>query len=391
MRISFFLLIVTALLSLSSRCSNKVTKETFDPEKNLLDTIMNRNALDKVFHDLEKLKEGSNNPFSIVHIGDSHIEIGQFSGEIKHQLENNYGQGEEGWMFPYQLFNSQSIKHFPIDTSGTWKRASIKMPNDVFPLGMTGLGCYLASNQGVFHFTKSTQYGSLSSISFLHYYDNQPLHVSTLKAKISTQVKSKHTAITTFIFSEPMEDVSLIFDNTSKVLLYAIKINAVTKPGIVYNKFGVAGSTLDQFINNTPLFMEQMAYLKPNMLLISLGTNDSYIDTLNEPRILNQLDMFIQQIQVASKNTAIIFTTVPDTKYQNKRPQRLTEINRIIRKTVSSNSSLALWDLHEIMGGDYSVDSWNRKHLLNNDILHFTPKGYKLQGQLFMKAFLRKN
>ena len=391
MRISFFLLIVTALLFLSSRCSNKVTKETFDPEKNLLDTIMHRNALNSVFHDLEKLKEGGNNPFSIVHIGDSHIEIGQFSGEIKHQLEDIYGQGEEGWMFPYQLFNSQSIKHFPMDTSGTWKRATIKEPNDAFPLGMTGLGCYLVSDQGVFHFTKSTHYGSISSISFLHYYNNQSLSISTAKAQISTQVISKHTAISTLYFSEPMEDVSLTFNNTSKILLYALKINAISKPGIVYNKFGVAGSTLDQFINNTPLFMEQMTYLKPNMLLISLGTNDSYIDTLNETRILNQLALFIQQIHIASKNTSIIFTTAPDTKYQNKRPQRLTEINRIIRKTVSANPSIALWDLHEIMGGDNSVDSWNRKHLLNNDILHFTPKGYKLQGQLFMKAFLRKN
>ena len=133
--------------------------------------------------------------------------------------------------------------------------------------------------------------------------------------------------------------------------------------------------------------MEQIRALKPNLLIVSLGTNDSYIDTLNEQKLLQEVRMFTEKLSRYSSKTTILFTTAPDTKYDDRRPQRLTEINRIIRTIAIENPAIALWDLHQIMGGDGSVDSWIKKNYLIFDHLHFTAAGYKLQGELFMEAF----
>ena len=134
--------------------------------------------------------------------------------------------------------------------------------------------------------------------------------------------------------------------------------------------------------------MEQLRAFKPNLLIISLGTNDSYIDSLNEEKLLKEVRIFTEKVSRYSSKTAILFTTAPDTKYEDRRPELLTEINRVIRTIATENPSIALWDLQHIMGGDGSIDAWIKKNYLIFDHLHFTTAGYKLQGELFMQAFL---
>jgi len=377
------------VILLAAKCQEGVTKDTFNVQKNPIDTILHRSALKEVYNVLEKLPSSNDSIFSVLHIGDSHVEIGQFSGEIKRQLEKKYGKSEDAWMFPYQFFNKQSQKVFPIDTVGIWKRASIKLPNDKKELGVTGLGFYLHSESGKLTFTSNALYPEITKISLLHYYDGNPLPLHFYKGKIHTQVISKNTAITEITFSSTEKEYTLEFAQSENMLIYAIKLNSHPKRGISYHKFGVAGSTLQQFVTNTPLFMEQFRALKPNLLIISLGTNDSYIDTLNEQRLLHEVRMFTEKLSRSSTKTKILFTTAPDTKYDDRRPQRLTEINRIIRTISFENPSIALWDLHQIMGGDGSVDEWIKKNYLIFDHLHFTSAGYKLQGELFMEAFLK--
>jgi lysophospholipase L1-like esterase len=375
------------LILLASKCQKGVTKDTFNAQKNPIDTIVHRNALKEMYATLEKLTSSNDSIFSIVHIGDSHVEIGQFSGEIKRQLEKKYGKSEDAWMHPYQFFNKQSQKVFPIDTLGTWKRATIKYPNETKLLGITGLGFYLGSEIGSLKFTSNTFYPEITKVSLLHFYDGNPLPLKIHKGKIHTQVISKNTAITEITFSSTEKEYILEFTKTDDLLIYAIKLNSHPTRGISYHKFGVAGSTIKQFVNNTPLFMEQFRALKPNLLIVSLGTNDSYIDTLNEQKLVHEVRMFTEKLSRYSSKTAVLFTTAPDTKYDDRRPERLTETNRIIRTIAMENPTIALWDLHQIMGGDGSVDDWIKKNYMIFDHLHFTTAGYKLQGELFMEAF----
>ena len=375
------------LILLASKCQKGVTKDTFNAQKNPIDTIIHRNALKEMYATLENLTSSNDSIFSIVHIGDSHVEIGQFSGEIKRQLEKKYGKSEDAWMHPYQFFNKQSQKVFPIDTLGTWKRATIKYPNETKLLGITGLGFYLGSEIGSLKFTSNTFYPEITKVSLLHFYDGNPLPLKIHKGKIHTQVISKNTAITEITFSSTEKEYILEFTKTDDLLIYAIKLNSHPTRGISYHKFGVAGSTLKQFVNNTPLFMEQFRALKPNLLIVSLGTNDSYIDTLNEQKLVHEVRMFTEKLSRYSSKTAVLFTTAPDTKYDDRRPERLTETNRIIRTIAMENPTIALWDLHQIMGGDGSVDDWIKKNYMIFDHLHFTTAGYKLQGELFMEAF----
>jgi lysophospholipase L1-like esterase len=372
------------LLLIAAKCENGVTKHTFNVQKNTIDTLFHSAALQPTFEALRQISTTHDSIFSLIHIGDSHIEIGQFSGEIKHQLEQKFGKSEEAWMFPYQFFNAQSQKVFPIDTTGTWKRATIKEPKEAYPVGITGLGFYLSSQQGELVFTKNQHYKSLHKISFLHAKSN--IRASVTNGTINTRDYNDVFCISEIIVTDSNEKVLVHFEQSNTVI-FALKINSFPKRGIAYHKFGVAGSTMGHFLTNAPLFLAQYKALHPKLLIVSLGTNDSYIDTLNEEKLHQKVNRFVNQLHEIYPNTGIIFTTAPDTKYQNKRPERLTEVNRIIRSVSESYGFVTLWDLQHVMGGDGSIDAWIKHNYLIFDKLHFTPAGYKLQGELFMQAF----
>jgi len=386
MKFTLYLLVLLPFFTIA--CSPQVTEQTFSVENNPIDSLMHSKAMSNVYQALNQLKEDKNDSFTIMHIGDSHIEIGQFSGEIKRQLIEDYGKGEKDWEFPYQLFNPERVKFLPLEAKGNWKRASIKQGKSSISLGVTGLAFYLNDSLGELNLKKRKEDESFTKIEFLHYMSNSNIILKCENAKISTIKVTENTGITTLIFEKPIDEVVIKFDGTLiKPIIYAIRINAEKTKGITYHNFGVAGSTMDQFLNNTILFQEQLSYIKPELMIISLGTNDSYIDSLNVPRISKQLTFFIQQIHKIVPNTTILFTTAPDTKHQNRNPKRITEINTIIRNQVLTDPSLVLWDLNHIMGGDNSMEEWCKRFYVNSDSLHFNPRGYRLQGELFMHAF----
>jgi lysophospholipase L1-like esterase len=280
------------------------------------------------------------------------------------------------------------MKVFPLETKGNWKRASIKQGKTEIPLGVTGLAFYLDDSLGELHFKKRIKDDLFTKIEFLHYMPTSNFLLNCDVAKISTRKVAENTGLTTLTFENAIDEVVVKFNGKlMQPIIYALRINANQNQGVTYHKFGVAGSTMDQFLNNTALFQEQLTYINPELLIVSLGTNDSYIDSLNVPRITKQLTAFVKQIHKTVPNTTILFTTAPDTKYQNRRPQRISEINTIIRNQVNSDPSLVLWDLNHIMGGDNSIEEWCKRLYVNSDSLHFNPRGYRLQGELFMKAF----
>ncbi|MEL6194349.1 MAG: peptidoglycan-binding protein, partial [Bacteroidota bacterium] len=46
------------------------------------------------------------------------------------------------------------------------------------------------------------------------------------------------------------------------------------------------------------------------------------------------------------------------------------------------------WDLYYIMGGAGSIKTWYQESLAQGDRLHFTRKGYHLQGNLLFDAII---
>jgi lysophospholipase L1-like esterase len=350
------------------------------------DTITNRQNLTRFFDKISKLRANQDSTISIIHIGDSHIEMGHLSGEVEKTLKEEFGATGNEWYFPYHLFQPRSERYLPVDTIMNWKRTTIKQPVDSIPLGVNGLAFYPTSKNSGLHFKKNWRVKSFSSISILHHSIDEQIVKDVADAVISSEKVAEHTTITRIQFKAPVTDIQLFF---KRVPIYALNINGEQKSGVTYHRFGVAGATLQEFIANTPYFKEQYTALHPDVLLISLGTNDSYRSFVKEEELYAQLSNFIQKLQPIFPSTTILLSTAPDTRYNSMKPPKIEAVNNAIRK-VSNTIGVPCWDLYHIMGGDASLEQWEGNKLVQSDRLHFTTEGYRLQGNLLAYALIKE-
>ena len=350
------------------------------------DTITNRQNLSSFFDKISNLRATKDSTLSIIHIGDSHIEMGHLSGEVEKALKEEFGATGNEWFFPYHFFQPRSEHFLPVDTIKSWKRSTIKNPIESIPLGVNGLAFYPSNENSGLHFKKNWRVKSFNSISILHHSFDEQIVKDIDGAVISSEQVAEHTTITRIQFISPVTEVQLFF---KRVPIYALNINGEKKSGVTYHRFGVAGATLQEFSANTPYFKEQYSALRPDVLVISLGTNDSYRSFVKEDELYLQLSNFIQKLQPIFPSTTILLSTAPDTRYNSMKPPKIEAVNNAIRK-VSSIMGVPCWDLYHIMGGDASLEQWEGNKLVQSDRLHFTREGYRLQGNLLAYALINE-
>ena len=71
------------------------------------------------YEKLEKLKRGEIDRVNILHIGDSHLQGGYLTSELRKLLQNKFGHAGRGLIFPYQLVKTNApFDLYSTETSG---------------------------------------------------------------------------------------------------------------------------------------------------------------------------------------------------------------------------------------------------------------------------------
>lgn len=157
-------------------------------------------------------------------------------------------------------------------------------------------------------------------------------------------------------------------------------------PGIVYSNIGVNGAKASDYLK-FPLFFEQLKVLEADLVIISLGTNESF-DKLETQTYFERLIQMILAIKTQNPTAEILVTTPPPSFWKRKYPNTLVEeyTQKIIETAVTEN--YAVWNLFEALGGLQSVNKNYTKGLMARDKVHYSKAGYELQGTLFFEALL---
>jgi lysophospholipase L1-like esterase len=340
---------------------------------------------------LAKLKNADSG-VCIIHIGDSHIQMGHFSGEVKVMLQERFGGKGSGLFFPNGLCGGYGPGHLKLNSSGNWSCDKISNPELVVPLGLTGMGIGTADTAASMSFTLKDKKASISSMQILHNPLAGNYTIAVPGAQISTVSFSAHSALTTITFDRSVETAAVQYMRqvTAKdsLLIYGISVNPETGAGIDYHSYGVSGGQFKYFAQNAQLLIEQLAVFKPDLLIISLGTNDSYVRTIEKADYKKMILSFVQQMKASSPETDFLFTTALDTKYKDEKPASLQTVNSCILE-VAKETGCTVWDFYTIMGGDNSMQTWKKNHLSNKDQMHLNEAGYHLQAQLLTLALAR--
>lgn len=158
-------------------------------------------------------------------------------------------------------------------------------------------------------------------------------------------------------------------------------------PGITYSSIGVNGAKFSDF-NKYSLFFEQLKALQPDMIVLSLGTNETF-DKMVSAEYMIQLQLFIDNMKAQGIVVPIIVSTPPPSLFKRKFPNTFAaDYSENIIKN-SEEKGFAVWDLYSQFGGLYGVNRNAARGLMAGDKVHYSKAGYEKQGNLLAEAILK--
>ncbi|HSZ24915.1 MAG TPA: GDSL-type esterase/lipase family protein [Cytophagaceae bacterium] len=359
---------------------------SFKNEKSLVDFFL------KLYH--------NNDQINILHIGDSHIQAGVFSGMVRQELQKEFGNAGYGHFFPYGVAGTNGPIEIQSFSQGSWvSTRNSKYTSYPFPTGLSGhtiqtystlssLKLRISSN---FLFDEICVFHSKREIDFkIKITDN----IGNRVADISFEPEQSST-VSRYQSLLPISEFTIKPMATStkqkKFTLYGLSCRNRNAKGIIYHSIGVNGAEYRHY-NGSEYFFQHTKVLRPDLIIVSLGTNEAFnYHNFSKTVFYNQVDTFMRKIKEQNPAVALLITT-PGESY--RRVGKRTENNPYVREVrevliqYCTDKNIALWDWYNVMGGFESIDKWSSANLTDRYKIHYTAKGYRMQGHFLSQAFM---
>ncbi len=157
--------------------------------------------------------------------------------------------------------------------------------------------------------------------------------------------------------------------------------------GVFYHTISINGARFETFNQSTSVW-QQVAELKPDLFIISLGTNDAQANVITDADLYKQVSLMLEKLKQAAPSSAVLITTTADS-FKNRLPNRELWNLNLSLLAYCTNNSIPVWDMYRVTNGFGSAYNWYRKGMLNSDGIHFTAAAYKIQGQLLYNALAK--
>ena len=135
-------------------------------------------------------------------------------------------------------------------------------------------------------------------------------------------------------------------------------------------------------------FGQQVGELKPDLVIVSMGTNEAQGHT--DPAYLYRaIEMMVNAVLEHSPGSFILLTTPADSYLRGKGfNPNLADVSEVIRQ-FAQDKGFALWDLYKFSGGLKSAADWKSKGLMSSDSVHYSKAGYAVQGKLLYQSLVK--
>lgn len=366
------------------------------------------------FAALDSLRAGKDTVVTVVQLGDSHIQAGHYSGRMMRLMQQQFGNAGRGWIAPFKLSRTnEPDDYFISSVLKEWVAGRCIQSNKKCPVGPGGIGIQsvspsinldisMAPNNGAgYSFNQAVIYRGEKSMPMLP--------AGKLKDSIETILGAAPCVpgvlADTFRISSLTDTLqlhstrrkqgtnTLLPASSFKNVYYGFNLTN-GQPGILYHSIGVNGA---MFVNYTDeSYVRRLALLNPSLLIISLGTNETFGRRFTGSEFAGQIEAFISLVKKQMPHTAILLTTPPEcykrvtvnkkrTYVRNENTERAAKA--IVE--VAQREGLACWDLFAATGGKSSSAKWHKAGLMGRDRIHFTKEGYQEQGLLLYRALMQ--
>lgn len=327
---------------------------------------------------------------SIIHLGDSHVQGGYFSMPIRQLFDDYFGIGGLGWVAPYRFLRSNQPQTAKISGNKSgWSGSFItsrKYVDSPSPTGIT-----LTANGVSDIEITATDYFPIKKVVVFRDASTPPLYIKGDSPSQRLLATSEEPIADTLSLSLPTSSLTLVAPKGARWYGASLENDY---PGPLLHTIGYNGAFYATF--NQHNFIEQLHLLRPQLLIISLGTNDMLVNRFSSDLLASEVRSFVSALQRTLPSTAIILTS-PISAYTTKRVRRRVyrwEVSRYapdVAKTleqVASSLGCGYIDLYSAFGGITKADALLDAGWLSKDRVHLTREGYDEAGKAIAYALL---
>jgi lysophospholipase L1-like esterase len=368
------------------------------------------NSLQPFINVLKELREGKDTVINIIHLGDSHIQAGYLSGQTMRMLQASFGNAGRGWIAPLKLSKAnEPPDYFILSNIREWITGRCVQSKPKCPWGIGGIGIQTHASKIDFNLIIAPDNGAGYSFNKVLLYRDRnavPMAPSHLYPDSVTTLSwggeefVDDIVVDTFTTAYPLDTLRLKSVGAGSDSLktqgnryYGFMLTN-GNPGILYHAIGVNGARYVDYTDRS--YIRRLAMLKPSLLIVSLGTNESYGRNFSRAQFGSQLEAFIRLVKEELPETALLITTPAESykkTYRDKkryyvRNDNISHVADVI-SACTREQRIACWDLFTITGGYNSCKKWFDAGMFGLDRIHFSRKGYSEQGALLYKALVR--
>ncbi len=368
----------------------------------------------RFFAELDSLRAGKDTVISIVQLGDSHIQAGHFSGQVMREFHRVFGNAGRGGIAPFKLGKSNEPDDYFIKSDiKDWICGKCIQHERKTPIGIGGIGIrsFTSSIHWDVIITPVNGAGYAFNRAILYRGDKAMPFLPTGRSKSDVRLASANSLCAPGVMADTLycnqlvdtlflqssrrkvDSGELLPASTFKNLYYGLSLTNGS-PGILYHGIGVNGAMFTHYTDTA--YVKQLALLQPALLIISLGTNETFGRRFQSEEFEGQVKQFLVMVKRYLPETAILLTTPPECYkriWVNKKRQftrnTQTEVAASTLRKVAKEEGVACWDLFQTTGGKQSCKRWLNQHLLGRDRIHFTREGYHKQGLLLFRALMQ--
>lgn len=352
-------------------------------------------SLSNIFELLYRQKQSKSTAhISFLHIGDSHIQAGFFTRIMRTSLQKEFGNAGLGLIVPLKMAGTNQPRDYRITSNGDWESGRIATRNKGYTFGVSGIA--IQTKDKNISLDIEARFDSINKLDYPFnkitiFHNSMPGLTPSDSSKIKNIKKlSPHTYSIALTKTVHQLNLKLKTNSGEAKTIHAFSLEN-GNGGVLYHTVGVNGARCRDFCN-APLLIEQTQQLNPQVIIISLGTNESIETPCSIKGFLENLDCLVKGLQRANPSAVFILTTPAENFRRHQRTRVPNERIILMRDAIveyAAVNNFAYWDLFEATGGKGSNNKWKQNGLLGRDQIHFSIEGYELQGGLFFDAFMK--
>jgi lysophospholipase L1-like esterase len=352
-------------------------------------------SFERLFQAFNQLVLQGKGLIPILHLGDSHIQAGYLPDQVRQRLVSAISSGScsRGLIFPYRIAHTNNPFDYRVKYTGQWESCRNVEYNKDCSLGLMGISVGTKDSTATISFSFRDPIPSdFNTLHIFHSPDRYSFSVDSPGGNcLPVKTEEEQPGLTRIELPCFLRDsVTVRFTRKdtlhSSFSLYGVYLDN-GDPGIAYCHAGINGAEVTSFLRCN-LLSEQLAMIRPELVIVSLGTNDAYPVKFDKELFISNYKELIRKLRKSDPNLPVLLT-IPGDSYRKRRyVNKNLPILREAILEVATEMNCAVWDFYTVMGGQKSILKWYKKGLVAKDKLHFTRAGYVLQGDLLSDALL---